>query len=275
MQVSKAKHKVTEPAAPAAPTVKSDPAFQLLCENCGYILDGTPTNSNCAECGTPVAESLPSIRIGSPFQRQPGLKSLIKTVKATLTQPRAMFRNCRISYTEGRRLEQVYIFIAAAAFAFSFPVAGLVRYLLHGSSSVEYLVSAVPFAIGGWALLTLLTWIERRGIRLWGRVHRRRITPAVAATICGHASVGWTLAGLIVGCGFVLMLANLGYRGQDASLVIGAFLYMLGVLAGLLIFEILTYIGLKICKFANHPNPTHTTSDRPAKPIPEPQIPPP
>ena len=225
MQVSKAKHKVTEPAAPAAPTVKSDPAFLLLCENCGYVLDGTPTDSNCAECGTPVAESLPSIRTGSPFQRQPSLKSLIETVEATLTQTRAMFRNCRMSYTEGRRLEQVYILIGVAAFAISFPIGGLFRYLLHGSSSVGYLVIAVPIAIGGWALLTLLTWIERRGVRLWGRVHRRRITPAVAATICGHASVGWALAGLFSGFGVVLILAN---PGQDGALVIGALLCLLG-----------------------------------------------
>lgn len=181
-----------------------------------------------------------------------------------------MFRNCRMSYTEGRRLEQIYILIGVAAFAISFPIGGLFRYLLHGSGSVGYLVIAVPIAIGGWALLTLLTWIERRGVRLWGRVHRRRITPAVAATICGHASVGWALAGLFSGFGVVLILAN---PGQDGALVIGALPCLLGALAGLLIFEILTYIGLKICRFANHPNPTHTTGDRPAETIPAPQIP--
>jgi len=252
--IAQTKHSVT--------TTK--PTLDLLCEVCGYVLEGSPADSNCPECGTPVERSLPANRVGTPWQRQPSAMNLFKTAVETLTSPRAMYRNCRMSYREGRRIEQVYIAIAVLSFALSFPVVGLLQLLILGHCSPGYLDIAIPIATAGWAILTLLTWIERRGIRLWGKVHRRRITPAVAATICGHAAVGWTICGLITGSGTLIFFAR-GILGYDIA-TLGLWLIPVGAITGLLTFEILTYIGLRQCRFANHPEPTPNPTSPSSKP---------
>ena len=33
--------------------------YTLLCERCGYIIEGLPTDNPCPECNRPIALSLP------------------------------------------------------------------------------------------------------------------------------------------------------------------------------------------------------------------------
>ena len=51
----------------------------LLCERCGYSLEGLPHTHTCPECGVPIRESLPAQRTGSPWQRSPGVRSWLAT----------------------------------------------------------------------------------------------------------------------------------------------------------------------------------------------------
>src|SRR5213075_1044888 len=45
------------PMPRVAPAIPEETA--LLCEKCGYMLNGIPTDSLCPECASPIAESLP------------------------------------------------------------------------------------------------------------------------------------------------------------------------------------------------------------------------
>jgi hypothetical protein len=69
----------------------------LLCEACGYILNGLQTEQgNCPECGTPTRESLePGNRIPSPIEEEWSSKNFWTTTSRVLLQKRRFFRETR------------------------------------------------------------------------------------------------------------------------------------------------------------------------------------
>jgi hypothetical protein len=116
-------------------------------------------------------------------------------------------------------------------------------------------------AIGVAALVFGLTWVEVGGIRFWGRVHGFRVTRGVAWSICGHASVGWLVGGCLAAVGWVVgqAISETDYRvfgsGRFVALapVAAPVLIAVGGIAGLLLFETLTYLGVRRMRFANAP----------------------
>src|SRR2546423_1585096 len=57
--------------ARVAPVVPKETA--LLCEKCGYIVNGIPTDSLCPECAAPIAESMPTNRRPTSWEQRDGL----------------------------------------------------------------------------------------------------------------------------------------------------------------------------------------------------------
>lgn len=106
--------------------------------------------------------------------------------------------------------------------------------------------------------LTLLTGIEVLGIRLYGRVHKARITATVALALTAHASVGWLVGGLLilVGLGTGVVLHDIAMHmnvGAVRGLMMLTPLWMpaSGGFIGLVTFETIVYLGLRRCRFAN------------------------
>lgn len=122
-----------------------------------------------------------------------------------------------------------------------------------------------------WVGLFVLTWIECRGVRFFARKRGWRVTKDVSWQVCAHASIGWVLSGLVP----LMFLATLyvlsTYLGVSprGSIVIrwgwfnagivgwNEIVWMTGMLmgygSGLLAFEILVYIGVRQCRYANPP----------------------
>lgn len=255
-------------------------ASTLLCERCGYVIEGLDTTAACPECGRAVACSLPAARPGSAWQRGPSPASWIRTAYESLRRPNQLFESIRIETRRARALLVVNLEMAAyllslrpawwmteqtvmagvdgswhplAAWAFQATVAAVVAFAL---------------ALGLAMVLAGLTWIEWAGIQFFGRLRGRRITPPVATAICAHASVGWviaaglTAAGLLTGGLLVdwLMNRNLG-PARPIVLLAPVWLPLVGFLAGLMVFETLTYLGVLRCRFVNLPRPDSPTGD--------------
>jgi hypothetical protein len=145
--------------------------------------------------------------------------------------------------------------------------------------ALAYLIVIPLQALIAAAFLFALTWIEWRGIRFFAKSRGWRLTRDAAWQVCAHASVGWVIGALIPIFTMAVLWAAPGGRpslldrllarggglsystltANDAvllALVIGAY----G--AGLLVFELLIYVGVRQCRWAN----LHQPPKQPAKP---------
>jgi hypothetical protein len=79
--------------ARVAPAVPEETA--LLCEKCGYIVNGIPRDSLCPECAAPIAESLPDSRRPPLWEQQQGsvLSRFIVTTCQLIFTPAHFFRS--------------------------------------------------------------------------------------------------------------------------------------------------------------------------------------
>src|SRR6266571_4722751 len=79
--------------ARVAPAIPEETA--LLCEKCGYIIDGIPTDSLCPECAMPIAESLPEKR-RPPMWEQPDVRAGVRfwtTTSQIIFHPAKFYRS--------------------------------------------------------------------------------------------------------------------------------------------------------------------------------------
>ena len=228
----------------------------FLCGRCGYVLNGLARDSVCPECGRPIEASHPDARRGTPWQRGERF-GYWKTLFMALARPRRMFDVCRIEAASVQLLMWLHFSLAAAVMGGAHVMAAMMWGRQHVAEIL--LVAVVLLMPGVWLLLFLLTEIERRGIMLWGRAGGRRINAQVASTIVAHASAGWVAASVLVFAGtwlgadlFWLYERRAGFTTYDLYVApaigpgVGAFL-------GLLWFEMLVYIGVRRCGFANAP----------------------
>lgn len=114
------------------------------------------------------------------------------------------------------------------------------------------------FVFGAAALIIRgLVRVEELGIRTWGRARGARITPAVALAICSHAAFGW-----VVGCAFMGGIAFIAFCG-----LIGPLYAVIGLgaagMGGMLLFECLVYLGVRVCRFANPPGASERNAPKP------------
>ena len=69
---------------------------ELLCDRCGYSLEGTPDTPVCSECGLDFAASR-AMRVGSPWQRRPSFRGWLATVVGVILRPRWTMRTLSIN----------------------------------------------------------------------------------------------------------------------------------------------------------------------------------
>jgi len=237
----------------------------LLCESCGYALGGLDPASACPECGRAIATSLPDRRPGPAYLDRPSLRSWLVYARGALVGGAADRARLRIDGPAARRLLTTNVRLAATA-----PSLGVLTWLiarlltqptreLAGDPVFQFgVIVGLPVCVLALApLLRLLTWIERRGIMLFGRRHGWRVTPEVALSVCAHASIGWVvataLATVAVPLGGLVARSStpMGWRSYLDLAPYAAPVLAFGV--GMIWFELLVFLGVRSCRYANRP----------------------
>ena len=247
--------------------------FTLLCEACGYVVEGLPAEGQCPECGRLIAASLPQAREGTEWQRHPnpGTVAWCRTAGRALRRPVRIWESVRISGDRGfgratRWIAALLISVVVAArlvrewlLAPGEPIGlwpGLFRLAALGGGVIVGTILAMT-------VLSMLTHVEYLGVRFFGARRQWRVTPAVANTVCGHASVGWLVAALLwAACALAVdtgiarrLVAELGMPRPRPSVWLRALAPVSGFMLGLLIFEFLVYFGIRHNRFANRARP--------------------
>jgi len=250
--------------------------YTLLCEKCGYVIEGLDQSGNCPECGKPIAESLPERRVGTPWQQNPSVGSLVRTWWMTLRHPLRTLDVMRV-----REPNSVDSYPWLNSILASWIIAGTVfmRLIINDieiSNHLDYatvyqiLLGLVGVVFVLPILLVMLTRLEQQGLRIISKTRSTRVNRGVAQAITSHGSVGWVLAALL---GFILSIAgafiittstpkpymepnySVYYPTPAWAWTLDIGLYALALLIGFLFFETFAYLGLRRCKYANRVRP--------------------
>ncbi len=242
--------------------------YTLLCEKCGYVIEGLDTDGNCPECGKPIAESLPERRVGTPWQQSPGVGSLVRTWWMTLRHPMRTLDVMMLNDREGTGLSLKTLFIAGMWMLLLICCVELLNpYSLLGHfDAILISVVCAPIVIVAFIILTA---IELSGLIVISRTRGFRVTHPIADNIVSHGSVGWVWCGVFIALSlycfgqssspseemFRLPPWNAqpnisGYELMDHYGVMSRIFFLMSI-PGFLYFETFAYLGLRRCKYAN------------------------
>ncbi len=251
--------------------------FTLLCERCGYVVDGLPPEGACPECGKPIVESLPERRVTLPPSAawRIALSDMRHPVRAL--DKMAIEPSCKEHGLELRLLASA----AVALWVVPFTLAMGIYQIRLGTISIDAvtngLVAMLILLVLTWIVLEVLTRIEGMGLRFLGSRRKLRVTKLIAACICARGCAGW-LAGaclahvpLWIAAIVWITYSGIEDHGSYSSPTLPSWAWPVvefspllasaAMLSGFLFFETFAWLGLRRLKYANRVRPTMPTSE--------------
>jgi hypothetical protein len=169
-----------------APNVPAE--TDLLCESCGYTLNGLPPGGNCPECGSPTDSSTsPDVRQPSAWERD---RAFFATTAQAIFHPSRFFRQTitRGNLPDAQRFGAIHTAIASALFA----GAGILHLSFEIGHPLSLLADAIGWLVLALSTLGLLTMTTRIAARLttWEATYRgyRLPLPVVQRALAFHAA---------------------------------------------------------------------------------------
>lgn len=231
------------------------PGPDSLCENCGYALKGLRPEGDCPECGQPIAESSPALRVGPGRPGRVAIEMLLR--------PRVFFRTLRVDGSS----------VPARGFMFSIVLLIGLLWLIGGAVRGDQSLGVGLFEAGlAMASLYLLSYIEAVGVVYFSRKRSWRVPFRLAERLVCYASIGWIPAAIVLGWAvshfrdgsldrWMRQLLSTWGTWQSGELLI-----LIGAVA-MMWFEMLVWVGVRQTRYANAagPSPTVPLESQPSR----------
>jgi hypothetical protein len=237
----------------------------ILCESCGYTLNGLPDSHNCPECGMPITASTTASPRRPPAWEgsAPGTFS---TFFAVLFTPREFFRTLNI-HADDRRSRW---FAVIAMILTSLIATATIN--AHYQAMAEMMIAptwlpgplfmylALPVLIFGlhWITLGIVGVLTALEGRYWGYRTPRPIVRRTIHYVSFHAAVAWTPP-LLIALTYLLLLN----RDKDRFVLhMADYLYVLSgsvIVMAIYLFKVY-WVAMKLTLFANRTRGTMATA---------------
>lgn len=230
----------------------------ILCEGCGYTLNGLPEDSRCPECGKPIVESIGSGRRLTAWDRKRSLGAFLNTSASAILRPTRFYRALvtRASLESAKSFAAIYwaassILFTVAAVAHAQWYLGLLggggRNRLHWALALAPMVFVVTLA-----MLNLTTRLAAR-LTTWEASYRGYRLPIEVVLRGMYYHAAHYLPVAAVACATVLGFIAALDRGLLGPQHLTTYLYVLSaevVLAAGYLFS--TYwTGMRNMMYAN------------------------
>ena len=227
----------------------------VLCESCGYRLNGLPPSGNCPECGQPVAASTTeSPRHLPAWEGLPGKRG--RTIREVLRSPDRFFRTLSLHDDTCRSRRFALLFLAIASLFSAKTI--VYHYLVTVFLSVPppwlppiwVLIAILPFLLFGcwYGLLELVIYLTAAEGKFWGLRMPRGIVRRVIHYWTPHVALASVVMSFVP-LAYLLMLAS----NNRAGLYMAEYLYVLSgmvVVAAIYLFK--TYwVAMKAIMYGN------------------------
>lgn len=203
----------------------------LLCEGCGYTLNGLPTDGNCPECGKPIEQSIGTHRLASPYEAAPSPRTFLQTTFQVLVYPKQFYAHLstRSDLASAARFARRHLKIASLLFGLAaaghliwvlqltFP-----RYLNEHLLAIE-LVSVLVFPLLTFIMLHLITrlaaWLSAVEARYWGmRLPHAVVKRGMQFHTANYLPVGLAAASVVWGYRIGPIVGFIRHRFDDIYL---------------------------------------------------------
>ena len=208
-------------------------ASDLLCEGCGYVLNGLPADARCPECGKPAAESVAQVR-QPPAWEQPDrrgtLRPFLDTTAAVWFRPTRFFRSLppNPNGNAALRFAQVHYAVASALLGTA-ALAHFDWFITLGGGRQFHVARQLPLLLLCWlaayVFLRLMTRLAA-GLTSWEAAYRgyRLPLPVVLRGLHYHSAhylpVGLAAAGTVLGYQLLLRLTEVGSNSPTIYLYV-------------------------------------------------------
>lgn len=187
----------------------------VLCETCGYVLNGLPQGSRCPECGKPAADSDPALRQPTAWERtaadnSPSGTAFLETSAGALFRPTRFYRTLATRTQTAQAVTFAHIYWGLSSMLLALAAYAHGTWFVFGDPRTPLNpMTWVFIGAPAYVFITLLNLLASR-LTHWEASYRglRLTLPAVRRGLYYHAihyvPVAAVAAATVVGYGYLV-----------------------------------------------------------------------